>query len=115
MMTKRRHLPSGILIVWMSKDSKIHTKSIGLHPFLKDMMLAVDTGSELLLKQLDTMGVGGYILPAPMVTKGLSRTAAKIAYRKELSVATTDEEMFKLRAGQYKSRRSLGMVGMQEP
>ncbi len=76
----------------MSKDGKIHTQSIGLHPYHKDRMLAVDTGTALMLKQLDTMGVEGYILPAPMITKGLSRTAAKIAYRRELSSgATTDE------------------------
>lgn len=86
-----KHIPSGILIVWQGGDGKIHTQSIAIQYPLwlnkeSSMKATIDHAkTELLLHQLDTIGINGYELPAPMITTGLTRQEAKLAYKQELS------------------------------
>jgi len=85
---KAKHIPSGILIVWADKDNKIHTQSIAKHPALPPLgekLTKIDAQGEMALRQLDCMGIGGYILPAPMMTFGLTRIEAKQALHRELA------------------------------
>ena len=83
----RKHIPSGILIVWLDRGSKIHTKSIRMNsaidPDLRDKLIKLEARIQLLLAQLDTYELG-YIRPAPMITVGLTRDEARKAYRQEL-------------------------------
>jgi len=80
---KRKHNPSGVLIVWLGNNDRIHTQSIHLNPRFP-MLVKVDANAELLLKQLDFMG--GDIKSMPIMTMGLTREQARLAFQSELSL-----------------------------
>ena len=83
---KAKHRPSGIFIVWLGKDNRPHSKSIGIKtqcPALVKKFIEIDTQTEILLKQLDHYA--GEIRSAPMVVSGMTRQLAKQALLKELT------------------------------
>ena len=83
--TRRKHDPSGIIIAWLGDDRKIHTKSIHKGSMRNSMWHAINEArTELLLKQMDCMCVGGYKKPMPMITTGLTREEARQAFLKEI-------------------------------
>ena len=86
-MTIRKHKPSGILIVWLGKDSKIHTQSIpNRQTSLGWRQVEMGARTELLCKQLDCLQYDfetGSNHPV-MITTGLTRVEAKDALRSEL-------------------------------
>lgn len=91
--TRKKHEPSGVIIVWQDADKRIHTRSIAIQYPLwgkerSKKMTILHANTELLLQQLETMGVEGYVLPAPMMTVGLSRLESKRAYIKEIEAPT---------------------------
>ncbi len=56
-MAKRRHKPSGIILDWIGRDEKPHTKSIpDRETYLGDKQVELDAGTEFALLQLDCMG-----------------------------------------------------------
>ena len=80
-MEKQKHISSGIYIVWLDIDDKIHSKSIGLHgsSALKLKFLHIDIREALLLKQLDLMMLTGSV-SQPAVIQASSRKEAKSLY-----------------------------------
>ena len=93
---KEKHIPSGILIVWLGNDAKIHTQSIaiqyplwGKESSMKQTLIHAKT--ELLFHQMDCWGVKGQVLPMPMITTGLTRAEAKQTLKKELQENRTLE------------------------
>ena len=88
---KSKHQPSGIIIVWLGSDDKIHTQSIAIQYPLwgRDASMKqtiIHARTELLFHQMDCWGVKGQVLPMPMMTTGLTRAQARLAYLDELSL-----------------------------
>ena len=83
-----RHKSSGIILTWLGVDSKIHTKSIGIHSLVRPKEEALlDAKTELLLLSLDYLSKGygiNKVNSEPEISFGLSRSEAKLAYRELL-------------------------------
>ena len=75
---RTKHIPSGILLVYLGKDNKPHTKSIPVG--FNEEMTKINAKTELVLLQLDYMGreyLTNSINSEPIITMGLTRKEAK--------------------------------------
>jgi len=82
---RHKHIPSGIILIWIGDDLKIHSESIPADTMKRHLMFPKQYAeTQLLCRQLDCLDVEGQVKPMPMTTTGLTRQEAKQAYLREI-------------------------------